>query len=181
MPYDEDFEGSTGDWYPRGTNSSWAYGTPAGAKINSAASGTEAWITNLTGDYNTGEDSWMESPCFDFTTFVSPTLDVNIWYETGLLGITRLQYTTDGTSWSNLDTWNGSSGAWENHVYDISVLAGEAFVKFRVTMKAGISGTDEGIALDDFNIYDPPADDIGVIAISSPETGCSLTATEDVT
>ena len=33
-------------------NNSWEYGMPASNKINNAASGTKAWKTNLTGNYN---------------------------------------------------------------------------------------------------------------------------------
>ncbi|MBU0763238.1 MAG: hypothetical protein KJ607_00220, partial [Bacteroidetes bacterium] len=181
FPYNESFEGNGGDWYPMGTKISWQYGEPSASVINTAASGTKAWVTNLTGDYMVGEDSWLESPCFNFTTLVAPSLNINVWYETGVLGNAKIEYTTDGVSWTTLETLNGSSGAWENKVYDISSLNGEPYVKFRMTMKAGISGTNEGIAVDDVQIYDPPADDLGITAVTAPETGCSLTATEDVT
>ena len=49
-PYSEDFESGDGGWVADNTtNGTWALGTPTGAIINSAASGSNAWVTNLSG------------------------------------------------------------------------------------------------------------------------------------
>ena len=69
-PYSEDFESGDGGWTADNTNSgTWALGTPASAVINSAASGANSWVTNLTGNYNNGESSFVNSPIFDLTSF----------------------------------------------------------------------------------------------------------------
>src|SRR5690606_855553 len=52
FPYSQNFENGEGGWRPGGTNSSWAFGTPAGSVIQGASSGVNAWATNLTGYYN---------------------------------------------------------------------------------------------------------------------------------
>ncbi len=49
--YYQTFEASEA-WTSGGTNSSWAWGTPAGPLFTNAYSGGNAWDTNLTGDYN---------------------------------------------------------------------------------------------------------------------------------
>ncbi|MGQ9846187.1 MAG: fibronectin type III domain-containing protein, partial [Bacteroidales bacterium] len=61
-PYFENFESNNGYWTSGGVNSTWQWGAPAGTVINSAGSGTNAWVTNLTGNYNNNENSFVESP-----------------------------------------------------------------------------------------------------------------------
>ncbi|HEY0039596.1 MAG TPA: S8 family serine peptidase, partial [Flavisolibacter sp.] len=50
-PYLQNFEGSDGYFYSGGKRSTWEYGTPASGKIKSAASGSKAWKTRLSGSY----------------------------------------------------------------------------------------------------------------------------------
>jgi Secretion system C-terminal sorting domain/Fibronectin type III domain len=83
--YVEDFNSSAGGWIAGGKNSSWQYGKPAATVINrdSSAFGTgSAWKTNLTGKYNAGEQSWVLSPCFDFSSASKPVLTFDIWSDT---------------------------------------------------------------------------------------------------
>src|SRR5690606_33819893 len=40
--------------------------------IDSAASPTHAWVTNLDGDYNNSENSYLQSPIFDLSAVVMP-------------------------------------------------------------------------------------------------------------
>jgi len=108
FPYVEGFESSNGDWLSGGVNSSWQHGVPAGTIINSAASGTQAYVTNLTGDYNDDEDSYVISPCFDFSGLTQPQIKVDIWVESedGFDG-TILQSTIDGgLSWQTVGALN---------------------------------------------------------------------------
>src|SRR5690606_5801826 len=48
FPYFQNFEGTSG-WVQGGVRSSWEVGTPSGPVINSAYSGSNAWVTNLDG------------------------------------------------------------------------------------------------------------------------------------
>ena len=82
FPYTEDFESGDGGWVAENTtNGTWALGEPTGAIINSAASGTNSWVTNLSGNYNSDEDSWVTSPVFDFTSLSAPSIEMSIWYD----------------------------------------------------------------------------------------------------
>ncbi len=82
-PYSEDFEAGDGGWTTGGMSSTWAWGTPAGSFITAAASGTGAWVTNLTGSYDNDEQSWVESPCFDMSGLSGdPTLSFSHIYDT---------------------------------------------------------------------------------------------------
>ena len=68
--YTQDFNDTADGWIAGGTRSSWAHGHPAGATVNKDASADGhggAWDTNLTGNSNAGEQSWVMSRCFDFS------------------------------------------------------------------------------------------------------------------
>ena len=81
-PYSEGFETGNGGWTAGGNGSTWANGAPGGAIITSAATGVNAYVTNLTGDYSNSEESFVLSPCFDFSSLNAPQFKMNIWWET---------------------------------------------------------------------------------------------------
>lgn len=173
FPYSNDFETSPTWWTPSGTNSSWQLGTPAATIINSAASGTNAWVTNLTGNHN-AETSYLVSPCFSFLTLNKPRIEFSLWYETQqYLSTLSFEYSIDnGNTWLPLSAgsanqnwstaWSGSSGGWINVSNTVPALANMPSVKFRFTFNA-LQANNEGVAIDDINISncslgDPIAD-----------------------
>ena len=99
--YSENFNnGSVFHWIPGGLNSSWAWGTPAGNIFigDSSPSGTgQAWDTNLTGDSNPSEKSWVLSGCHNFDQSTRPVISLDIWAQMpqGVDGAV-LQYNTNG-------------------------------------------------------------------------------------
>ena len=50
-------------------------GGPVAKKINKAASGKKAWVTNLDGDYKNNETGYLFSPCFNIGRMKNPTLE----------------------------------------------------------------------------------------------------------
>ena len=109
FPYTEGFE-ATAAWTSGGTNSDWAWGIPAHPTINAAQEGTNAWcVGGLTGSsYTDGEQSWLETPCFDLSTLSYPWISFWLFWETepGYDGL-GLQYSVDaGASWTNLGNVN---------------------------------------------------------------------------
>lgn len=78
FPYIEDFEKGDGYWLPKGINSSWQYGTPVSAVLNTAASGTKIWKTNLSGGHHDREESYLYSPCFTVSGLNNPTLSFSV-------------------------------------------------------------------------------------------------------
>jgi hypothetical protein len=98
--YTQDFNNGPDGWIAGGVRSSWAHGHPAGATVNKDASLNgqgSAWDTNLTGNSNVGEQSWVLSRCFDFTQAQKPIISFDIWSDTpaGNDGAV-LQYNTTG-------------------------------------------------------------------------------------
>lgn len=167
-PYVEDFEMGDGWWMAGGVNSSWDLGTPAATIINTAASGSNAWVTNLTGNHNTDEVSELKSPCFDLTSISNPKIEFNIWYETTMfLGTVTMLYTTDnGQSWDTLvpgtssinwfnngSTWTGSSAGWLNALNSVPYIGNNSSVQFKFAFDGGFIAS-EGVAIDSFSISD---------------------------
>jgi gliding motility-associated-like protein len=110
FPYTEGFEASNGNWTAGGTVSDWAWGTPNKPVIAGAANGsTKCWITGgLTGSvYNNGERSWLQSPCFDFTTVQFPYISFSVFWEMEQrFDGAGFQYSTNlGASWTNVGSY----------------------------------------------------------------------------
>ncbi|MCB9021558.1 MAG: PKD domain-containing protein [Chitinophagales bacterium] len=170
FPYTEDFEGGSGGWTSGGTNSSWELGYPSASIIDGPPPGTpsseNSWATALYDYYNISEDSWVKSPCFDFSSLAFPYVKFDIWWETqDFWDGARLEYSLDaGASWTAIGgvgtgdnwypsggcfsfgfdpftgiyypAWDGSSGSWKTAVHDLSFLAGEPQVQLRMHFKS---------------------------------------------
>jgi gliding motility-associated-like protein len=106
FPYTEGFETNNGNWTSGGTGNDWAWGTPAKPVITGAANGTRCWIVGgLTGSsYTDGERSWLQSPCFDFTSLQYPHISFNVFWEMEQrFDGGGFQYSTDlGVTWTNV-------------------------------------------------------------------------------
>ncbi|MBK0404382.1 T9SS type A sorting domain-containing protein [Adhaeribacter sp. BT258] len=200
FPYFENFEGANHGWTTGGSNNSWALGTPAKSAITGAASGTKAWTTNPTGNYNNDEDSYVLSPCLNMSTMIAPIVQMKIWWdsENGWDGTVLQASTNGGTTWQTIGTvgapnnwynnssisgapggqsigWSGSgtlsSGGWVTAKHVLTGLGGQANVRLRLAFGSDLSvNSYDGVAFDDFTIYDTPANDAGVTVINSPAT-----------
>lgn len=201
LPYLQDFEDGMDFWRKSGTDASWEYGAPAGSVINTAGSGTKAWVTNLFGSYSNNENSYLTGPCFDFTGIDFPVFECKIFthLEKDIDGVS-LEYSLDnGSTWERVGD-KGDGDAWEWNWYNsdiITVLVGnhgwtdeisgwrtarilldplvfknQSSVKFRFHLASNESYPYEGIGIDDIRIYDAPRD-AGVISINSPSTACA--------
>ena len=123
FPYTEDFETTNGNWLAGGTSPDWAWGTPAKPTIKNAGTGLKCWITGGLNKpaYNSGENAWIKSPCFDFTNIAHPYIKFKVFWETeGEYDGATLQYSADGgNSWqvpgSITDAPNCLNGNWFNY------------------------------------------------------------------
>ena len=177
FPYLEGFESNAGSWYSKGQNNSWQWGTPAKTIINKAANGTKAWVTSLTGSYNTNEISYLYSPCFDLSSLTQPVLsfshifriedgtpaDYN-WIEysvNGGLNWTRLGVNNQAgsTNWFNDPTgknqWRTSLRTW--HVASINIPTNGSNVRFRFVLTSDLGFNFDGVGVDDIHVFDKAA------------------------
>ena len=203
LPYNEKFETNYGYYLTGGTNSTWEYGTPAGTLIDTAASGTKAWVTNLDGDYVTNENSFIVSPCFNFGGSDS------IIFEFKCIGLSEDQtdgltvmYTFDeGETWDPLPNKHDYYWNWYNEE-NISALglpgidsaggewltfrqllpdhfSNQSLVKFRFVFASDEATTKEGFGIDDIKIYESPYD-VGVSSMNYPYNDCEWEDTTHV-
>lgn len=181
FPYQESFEAGPAGWTASGTNSSWALGTPANTVITGASDGTQAWITNLTGNYNVFENSRVVSPEFSFNgATADPTITMDIWYNSEFSWDgANLQSSVDGgttwqlvgangdpNNWYNNGTidgapggsqvgWTGNSGGYVVAEHALTGLAGETSVLLRVNFGSDSSVVQNGFAFDNVRIECP--------------------------
>jgi hypothetical protein len=191
FPYLENFETSAGYWYASGINSSWAYGIPVSPVINQAASGTKVWKTNLNGNYNNDENSYLYSPCFDITGLSNPTLSFSLALDiedcgSSLCDAIFVEYSIDGNSWMRLG--DATSGVnWYNknyagntvwsvenytrwHVVTVSLPTDIPALRIRIVLRSDPGVTREGIAIDDIHIYDNSFGIYDGITMNAPVT-----------
>ncbi|MEA3445264.1 MAG: hypothetical protein U9R19_11140, partial [Bacteroidota bacterium] len=184
FPYFESFEGSDGNWVSGGTNSSWELGAPNAGNpfITTAGLGVESWVTNLNGDYNTLENSWVESPCFDFTNVEYPAIqfqyisDCEFFSSTFGFDGSILEYSTDGgynwtrvgaygdtANWynvlqvwgfNNTEAWGAQSAGWVTTGIDMFFLNYEPNVKFRFRFASDSYNYPAGSHYDGFGFDD---------------------------
>lgn len=174
FPYLQNFESGNGSWHSNGKNNSWQYGSPVSALINTAASGSKAWKTNLSGSYNDKELSYLYSPCFTVSGLSAPTLSFSLALDFEVCDptacdIAYVEYSGNGGAWTRLGasgqgtnwynkTYDGN-GAWSIqdytrwHVATIPLPTGFTNLKLRFVMKSDPFVQREGIAIDDIHIY----------------------------
>lgn len=182
LPYLEDFETWNGGWRPSvaGVNSSWQFGTPSGPMLNAAASGQNAWVTNLSGSYNNSEMSYLESPCIDFSGLTQdPRLLFSLWFDSEACcdeawveqsingGQTWTKVGTSGTglNWYNdagNQWWNGTGGftGWVTAFNTLAGTAGQSDVRIRFVFSSDGSVVREGMGIDNIFIAQPVARDL---------------------
>lgn len=204
FPYIEDFESGQGGWIADGQSSSWQFGQPSNNLINTASSGVNAWVTNLTGNYNNNENSFVVSPCYDFSSMPNPVIRFDIWWEIWLNNGdgAYMQASTDGgatwntvglinnpINWYNTnDGWAGrvvdgnGSGGWITAQHPLTGLGGNSGVIIRVVMESSAFTNSEGFAFDNVRIFDnASATDVAIINFNSPSTdGCSVSDSVEI-
>lgn len=115
FPYNQDFEGLTNEGWKTaintGTLNEWVKGTPSKTQIAAAHSGTNAWITKLTGNYGSSAQYSLITPSFNFSALVTDPL-LSFWHnfktETGYdAGV--IEYSIDnGATWIKVDATLGT-------------------------------------------------------------------------
>ncbi len=164
------------------TASAWARGNSVQAGKNGTLSGSNAWVTGIAlASYSDNEDNRLMTPNFNMTTAGLYTISFfrKNSFEIDFDGF-RVEYTLDkGTTWTPLGTvqanWydfanNASTTSFDVNEpyfnlpktlftlcqYDVSFLAGNANVAFRLRFKSDGGVTDAGVAIDDFQLLGPP-------------------------
>jgi hypothetical protein len=202
VPYFDDFE-TNNYWYKPATSTNWQLGTPNANVINSAYSGTKAWVTNLTGDYSNNANDYLYSPQFNFSALGSTdtiTLSFYHWADMAASDYGRIQYSKDGgNNWSNLGFMNDPLGTnWYNaqaggsHYFSLTNTGWQLSaykldpytfntpdtIQFRFHFSSNASGTANGWAIDNFRLALPQVpNDIGISSINFPVIDTAIGST----
>ncbi|MBY0145082.1 S8 family serine peptidase [Neobacillus niacini] len=151
--YLEDFEKDTGRYSKTGTsNSSWEWGTPT---IGPTSSVTKVWGTNLNGSYNSGEQSYIESPTIDLTGVKSL---INVSWDQWLelensWDYSRVEVSKDGgQTWTVKDTATGNQPSWRNKSITLDHSYGVSNFKMRFGIVTDSSITYNGVYIDNVKI-----------------------------
>lgn len=187
FPYFEDFESGDGGFVAGGTNSTWELGTPSNTVINSTFSGTNTWVTNLDGKTGDNEDSYIQSPVFDFTGFAEDPILIfqSVLIVSQCCDQFFIEVSTDGgATYDLLGTsenlnWYDSPEGFEkpindfrqfSHALDGTAGFSNVIIRFRFkTIRLQIFG-DEGVGLDDFEIKGMATfNNIAISEINLPE------------
>ncbi len=171
--------------------SEWQHGNPQNTTINSAYSGNMVWMTQLTSNYNNYRNEYLYSPYYDFSNVMNGstlkfqrnnkfasndgfTIEYSnnggaSWLPIGYVGDTL------GTNWYNgqnggVYMFINSTSSWLQSTYDLSQFNQATVpIQFRFRFTSNYSGTDEGVAIDDFCIKaNPFPNDVGVVSIDAP-------------
>ena len=176
FPYSQDFEADEGLFIATGENSAWERGMPQGSYIPAAASGMNAWVTDLDAPYSPGL-YYLQSPPFDLTGMsADPFLQFSHIFELDFFDESWVEMSVNGgpfakvgvadgpasTNWYNdsfSDWWDGTSGPagqWRKARYVLLGAAGNV-VSVRWVMQASPSSVgEEGVGVDDVEVFEAP-------------------------
>ena len=205
LPYSQNFEDGDGYWRSFGDNQTWEYGELSDTIIKQAYSGSNCWVTNLSGNYPNNDSSWLVSPCFDFTEIDKPIFECTLWAdaEKNNDGMALYYSLNEGSTWvfiptetthsfnwdwynnpdiTALDTegWDSINNGWfKTRQILPAAVANKNGVKFKILFASNDTITKAGFAIDDISIYDAPTD-AGVSAIASPTDNCYLSKKQKI-
>jgi len=188
--YVQQFEVWDGGWTTGGQNSSWEFGAPDKPSIPAAASGLNAWVTNLTGPYNPSELSYLESPCFDFSELdEDPAIEFSYitnlqgqydgawleitfdggqnWEKIGGMGEGLNWYNEENVFYGLEEVWSGNSGGWKTARHSLPDAAGEGEVRLRFRMATAPFFSQGGFGVDDIHIFEPFIKDLAGLSVST--------------
>ncbi|NQX86462.1 MAG: T9SS type A sorting domain-containing protein [Flavobacteriaceae bacterium] len=164
------------------TSSLWEMGAPTGTVLNSTASGSQVYGTNLDGEYTNSTLAYLYSQCYDLNAITNPVLKMHLAFELEQdWDLFYVQYSTDlGDTWSLLGTandpnwynsdringdgvadncyncvggqWTGTDATMQEYSYDLAALSNESTIVFRMVFHSDNYITEEGVILDNFYI-----------------------------
>ena len=162
FPYSEGFESGFGNWNnAAGDQFDWTRddaGTTSGSTGPSTGSNSSTWYMYIetSSPRVGGDEAWLESYCFDFTSLSSPEISFDYHMYGATMGTLELLISTNGTTWTSLWTLAGDQGnVWNTASVSLAAYAGQT-VEFRFRGAYGTSYTGDA-AIDNINIVDQVA------------------------
>ncbi len=150
------FELDFGGWTSHlstGVNNSWEWGIPTSV-VAGAGNDGKVWATNLAGDAALNEESYLLSPCYDFSSY---TNELEVSYDfvrVSIFHFFRLEYElNDSDTWNLIENVPSNITEW-THQITLLNLAGEASVRFRWFYDSSFNNPIEGFSFDNWEIIE---------------------------
>jgi len=154
--YSQNFDSNNGGYTAGGTNSSWAWGAPTSGP-GAAHSPPNVWATNLAGNYNDDEDSWVESPDIDLSAYAGQGVYLSWWHwlqTESCCDYGEVQVSNDGGStWATV--WGptyGGAARWEHPTVALGPAYAVNNFRVRFHLYTDFSVTYPGFYVDDVTI-----------------------------
>lgn len=197
FPYKEDFEAGNGTYIGTGE---FELGQPAGDYIDDAASGSDAFVTRLSGDVDgtVGNSSHsLLSPIFDFTGLTADPILKFAYQGDATSTVNRLHLFSQeipatssrkvvsdnftSVNWYNntnvANSWTGNnpsdSNAWDTAQIELIGFKGKV-VRLQWEYVHQVNGGDEGFGIDDIQIIPAASNDVAVKEVFTPKGICGI-------
>lgn len=151
-----DLEADNGGFVVSGTAPSWAWGAPTSGPA-AAHSGANVWATNLAGDYNASEQSYITSPVIDLSAYVGLAPTIAFWHwmdsESNTWDWGAVQATNDGgLTWNTVYEKFGDVPAWTYKTVALDPSYAISNFQFRFSMVSDELFQYAGWYLDDITV-----------------------------
>lgn len=188
FPFVANFNSGKDEFGASGRFSSWELGIPKGSVITPSGNMDQAWVTNLKGNHNTTELSYLTSPRFDMSQLTgdilikfSLNIDTEIDYDPD---VAYLEVTYDGLNWHRVtdngktynwynnvgsQTWEGTlNSGWKYTSIIMDTIDGKSDVAFRFVFQSGVNHQLEGVGVDDFAVMPLTCSIPSNVSVTSP-------------
>ncbi len=148
------FDTDNGGFVSGGTNSSWAWGSPSiYFEPGGAHSDPNVWATNLTGQYNHKEESYIISPVIDLSSYTGLTPTISFWQwsdvesgtDRGVVEVTK----DGGAHWINMSGSIYDVSPWLLKSIQLDAAYAVSDFQFRFHFSSDSSGKYAGWYIDD--------------------------------
>lgn len=160
-----------------GTDNLWQRGIPTGAVLNTAASGTRVYGTNLSGNYSDATKAYLYSQCYNLNQIANPVLKFKMAYDLEEnWDVLYVEYSTNiGQTWNVLGTandpnwynsnqtsqmadncyncpgaqWTGTNTSILQYEYPLNQFINQSNIIFRFVFHSDEAVNKEGVIIDD--------------------------------
>ncbi len=131
----------------------WDLDEPWGLTTQHSYSPSHSLTESPAGNYGNNRDDYATLQALNLSGFTDAILSFQTRYkiETNW-DYMYLQISTNGTNWSNLDTFTGNQTSWVLKTYPLTDYVGQPFVQLRFRFTSDHIINDEGMYIDDFSI-----------------------------
>ena len=134
-----------------GGNLGWTAQAPWAITTSASHSPSHSWTDSPAGNYTDNRDVSVTSPALDLSAAVG--VELSFWhrYSTeATYDFCHVEVSADnGTSWTELASYDGSQTTWSHEVFVVPQLDGAAQARVRFRLTSDVSVTDDGCYVDD--------------------------------